>query len=143
MARLQALVDYIFQEMIRLLAERGFVGNHLNGGTIRGEIPLSALPVHDIITKHSATGLTPGDVLTATGAAAFAFQAPTATVHNILSVVHSDTDETDVPVEGDHLVYRSGEWVAEAAIAIAEFLFDDDAGLLVDDDGELLTQDAA
>jgi hypothetical protein len=71
------LVDWILAQVVRMLAERGFVGNKLSGGAIRGEIPLTSLPTHDIVTKHSAAGLTVGDVLTATGATTFAFQTPT------------------------------------------------------------------
>lgn len=33
--------------------------------------------------------------------------------HEILSTAHTDSDDADTPVEGDHLAYRSSQWVAE------------------------------
>lgn len=39
--------------------------------------------------------------------------------HDILSALHTDTDSADTPADGDVLVRRSDQWVAEAGVDIA------------------------
>jgi hypothetical protein len=39
--------------------------------------------------------------------------------HEILSVEHTDTDSSDIPIEGDALIYRTNQWVPETGVDIA------------------------
>jgi len=76
-------------------------GGHNHDGTVSRAVDHGALAnvtadqhhhqVHPLVgTDHTASGLTTGHVLTATGAASFAFQAPVAVTHLFLSATHSD-----------------------------------------------------
>lgn len=66
--------------------------------------------VHDIITGHNDSGLTIGDVITATGAATFAWQTPTAIAHNLDSSTHSDVAAT-TEAKGMLLWWNGSNWI--------------------------------
>lgn len=55
---LSELVDYILQQVSQMLAERGFVGNRLSGGSIRGQVPVTAIPPH----PHDASAGSKGQI---------------------------------------------------------------------------------
>lgn len=40
------LVTYIYEQVVQMLAEKGFVGNYINGTHVRGLLPTSAIPDH-------------------------------------------------------------------------------------------------
>jgi hypothetical protein len=77
-------------------------GGHNHDGTVSRAVDHGTLAnvtpnqhhdqVHPLVgSDHSASGLTTGHLLTATGATSFAFQAPAAVTHQLLSATHSDT----------------------------------------------------
>jgi len=128
----------LMQKILALLRSYGLKGGKVAAGSISGILALSQMATHHHTAAEAKGQVDHADL---TGVSADQHHAR---AHSILSVDHGDTDAADVPVEGDHLVYRSGQWLAEApAVGLAESLLDDDGGLLVDDDGDLLSQDAA
>jgi hypothetical protein len=143
--KIQVYINKMFEQFAQ---DHGLGKLGINAGRLRGTLPVTVLPPHASrhqnggndeinvaglsgeladpqppkshdITAHTATGGSEGDVPTVQRDGSIALQAPAGVgAHTILSASHTDTDSADTPAEGDALVWRSDEWVAEAGVGI-------------------------